>query len=69
MSDAFFVNGGGIGLEALQRRISEHLGSEVIIEPSTYDVGSQHKPSRSSTQTYFRALKVIFSVPLNRKQL
>ena len=39
MSEESFVNGGGTGLEALQRQIREHLGSDVIIEPSTYNVG------------------------------
>lgn len=39
MSEAFFVNGGGVGLEALRRRIREHLGSDVVIEPSNYNVG------------------------------
>lgn len=32
------MNGGGIGLEALRRRIREHLGSDVFIEASTYNV-------------------------------
>lgn len=39
MSEGFFVNGGGTRLEALRRQISEHLVSDVIIEPSTYNVG------------------------------
>ena len=38
MSKEFFVNGEGIGLEALRRRINEHLGPDVTIEPSTYNV-------------------------------
>lgn len=38
MSQGFFVNGGGVGLEALRRRISEHLGPDIVIEPSTYNV-------------------------------
>ena len=38
MSEGFFVNGGGVSLEALRRRISEHLGSDVVIEASTYNV-------------------------------
>ena len=40
MSEGYFVNGKGIGLEELRRRVGEHLGSDVDIEPSSYNVGS-----------------------------
>lgn len=36
MSGGFFVDGRGISLETLRRRVCEHLGSAVAIEPSTY---------------------------------
>ena len=39
MSEGIFVNGGGVGLEDLRRRARQHLGSDVVIEPSSYDVG------------------------------
>ena len=39
MSEGFFVSGGGIDLETLRQRINQHLGPDVAIEPSTYNVG------------------------------
>ena len=50
MSERFFVNGGGVGLEALRRRISEHLGPYIVIEPSTYNVGGWDKSLRFSAE-------------------
>ena len=38
MFEGFFVNGEGIGLEALRKRINEHLGPDVTNQPSTYNV-------------------------------
>ena len=39
MSERIFVNGGGVGLEDLRRRARQHLGSDIVIEPSSYNVG------------------------------
>ena len=38
MSQGLFVSGAGVGLEALRRRIREHLGPDVVVESSTYKV-------------------------------
>ena len=67
MSEGFFVSGGGIGLEALRKRINEHLGPDVAIEPSTYNVGCQPLTLRLHSYICSRALVATFSVQPDRK--
>ena len=62
------MNGGGIGLEALRKRINEHLGPDVTIEPSTYNVSCRPLTLRLYSYTCSRALVATFSVQPNSKQ-
>ena len=61
MSERFFVDGRGIGLEDLRGRIHKHLGSDVVIEPSSYNVRGSVLTAESSTDTSQRTHGYVLS--------
>ena len=65
MAEGFFVNGAGISLEALQRRVSDHLGDDVVIKPSVYNVYSLRRPVEFVVKAYSRALTVTYFVEVD----
>ena len=52
MSEEFFVDGRGIGLEFLRKGMRKHIGTDVVIEPSSYNVSCFDKPLTFSTEAF-----------------